>query len=69
MKVELKSKYKIGQFVLFKQDLGFEYEPNETFEILKIRFNEDGNYFQYLLEMKDSSRDWFAEFYLINKYN
>ena len=55
MKVELESKYEVGDKVyIFKSE-------DYLYEIIKIKFEENNTRFAYLLENENGERTWYIE--------
>ena len=55
MKVELESKYEVGDKVyIFKSE-------DYLYEIIKIKFEENNTRFTYLLENDNGERTWYIE--------
>lgn len=56
--VNIKSDYGVNQKVKFKEGVNHPLYSDKYYSIKDIRFNEDTNNFEYLLETSDFSRFW-----------
>lgn len=56
--VNIKSDYGVNQKVKLKEGVNYPLYSDKYYSIKDIRFNEDTNNFEYLLEASDFSRFW-----------